>query len=233
MDPFSSRREERWNARTHGVGFVLALAAFPFLILSAASRSDGFGVVGAVVFGSAMLLMLGASTAYHASIDPKRRRILQMIDHMSIYILIAGSYTPICMTTLRGPWGWSLLGIVWAMALTGILLKTRFTGRYNGLSTAIYLVMGWLCLIAVVPMVQLLRWETLTVLVFAGLSFTLGVFFYVHDRRSGFHLTWHIFVMLGCVGLYCAVFLEIHAVPRWVLATSSIPSAIAFISGPG
>ena len=209
MDIPRSRREERWNAISHALGFIVALAAFPVLVWAASSRTDALGILGVSIFGLSMLFMLGASTAYHASTDPEKRRVLQIVDHMSIYVLIAGSYTPICMTTLRGPWGWSLLAVVWSMALLGVLLKTRFTGRYDRLSTAIYLIMGWLCVVAAVPMVELLRGQALILLVLAGLTFSTGVFFYLKDHRRGFHLTWHFFVIGGCVGLYGAVFFEI------------------------
>ena len=207
-----SLREERWNAISHALAFLAALAALSPLVRVASGRTDALGVLGVYVFGLSMLFMLGASAAYHASRQPKRRRILQMIDHMSIYIVIAGSYTPICMTTLRGPWGWSLLAAVWSIALLGVVLKTRFTGRYNGLSTALYLVMGWLCLIAVVPMFERLKGQALSLLVFAGLTFSTGVFFYLKDHRRGFHLVWHFFVIGGCAGLYGAVFFEISSI---------------------
>ena len=132
-----------------------------------------------------MLAMLAASTLYHASTSPRRRRRWRIADHASIYVLIAGSYTPLCLTSLRGIWGWSLLGTVWTMAIVGILLKLRFTGRYDRISTAMYLLMGWLCLVAAVPMVRLLQGTTLVALVFAGLAFTTGVWFYLRLIAGG------------------------------------------------
>lgn len=204
-----SQREEDWNAISHGLGFLAALAAFPFLIYVSVSRGDSFSVVSSAIFGTTMLLTLGASTIYHASRSPQNRRTLQIVDHMSIYLLIAGSYTPLCLTALRGPWGWSLFGVVWGMAITGVLLKTRFTGRFEALSTAMYLAMGWLCLIAIVPMFQLMQVGSLVYLLIAGIAFSTGVAFYLQDHRRGFHFAWHLFVMAGCVGLYGAVFTEI------------------------
>lgn len=200
--------DERWNAITHGVGFLLAALGLPFLIVGS-ERSGGAAVFGVSIFGGSMLAMLAASTLYHASTSPDRRRRWRIADHASIYVLIAGSYTPLCLTSLRGIWGWTLLGTIWTMAVVGILLKLRFTGRYDRISTAMYLLMGWLCLVAAVPMVRLLQGTTLAAIVFAGFAFTIGVWFYLRDDRRGFHVLWHGFVLLGCGGLYAAMFLEL------------------------
>lgn len=202
-------REERWNALSHGIGCVAAAAALPVLVVRAAGNGEPSTVVGCLIFGLAMVLTLGASTLYHASRRPDRRRRLQILDHASIYLLIAGSYTPICLTGLRGPWGDGLLIAVWTMAVVGVLLKLRFTGRYDLLSTGMYLVMGWLCVIAVVPMFERLGTTSLVSLLVAGIAFTVGVGFYLADARRGFHFAWHLFVMTGCAGLYAAVFSEI------------------------
>ncbi len=202
------RREEAWNAITHGLGFVFAAAALPILLVSV-DRTSPAALFGVAVFGGSMLVMLAASTTYHASTSPSRRRRWRIADHASIYLLIAGSYTPLCLTSLRGPWGWSLLATVWVMAIAGVVLKLRFTGRYDRLSTAMYLVMGWLCIFAVVPMLRLLNASTLIALLVAGAAFTIGVGFYLRDDRRGFHVAWHGFVLLGCAGLYAAMFLEL------------------------
>lgn len=209
MDGASLDREERWNALSHGIGCVAAVAALPVLIVRASGPGDLPTVLGCLIFGLAMVLTLGASTLYHASRRPDRRRRLQILDHASIYLLIAGSYTPICLTGLRGPWGTGLLIAVWTMATVGVLLKLRFTGKYDLLSTAMYLVMGWLCLVAVVPMFERLGAASLVSLLVAGAAFTIGVGFYLADARRGFHFAWHLFVMTGCAGLYAAVFSEI------------------------
>ena len=204
----AAAREELWSAWSHGIGFLLAASALPVLILHV-DRANGSAILGAAIFGGSMLLTLGASTIYHASVQPRRRRRWRIVDHASIYVLIAGSYTPLCLTSLRGPWGWGLLIAVWSMAIVGVLLKLRFTGRFERLSTAMYLVMGWLCLIAVVPMTRLLAGSTLLALLAGGLAFTAGVGFYLRDQRHGFHLVWHCFVLAGCSGLYAAMFFEL------------------------
>ncbi|MHC4247209.1 MAG: PAQR family membrane homeostasis protein TrhA [Planctomycetota bacterium] len=209
MSTTASHREEHWNAITHGVGCLAALAAMPVLLVLAAERGDTTALVGCTVFGLSMVLALAASTIYHASRDPERRRRLRILDHASIYVLIAGSYTPICLTGLRGPWGDGLLIAVWTMALVGVLLKIRFTGRFEILSTTIYLLMGWVCLVAAVPMFERLGTASLISLLAAGLAFTAGVAFYLQDHRRGFHVVWHVFVMTGCAGLYAAVFAEV------------------------
>lgn len=209
MSTTASDREENWNAITHGVGCLAALAAMPVLLVLAAERGDTTALVGCLIFGFSMVLALAASTVYHADRDPDRTRRLRVLDHASIYVLIAGSYTPICLTGLRGPWGDGLLIAVWSMALAGVLLKIRFTGRFEILSTTIYLLMGWICLVAAVPMFERLGNASLISLLAAGLAFTAGVVFYLQDHRRGFHVIWHVFVVTGCAGLHAAVFAEI------------------------
>ena len=209
MNVGPSIREERWNAITHGIGCLAAIATLPILLFLAAERGDATTITACTIFGLSMVLTLGASALYHANRDPDRRRRLRILDHASIYLLIAGSYTPICLTGLQGPWGTGLLIAVWTMAVAGVLLKLRFTGRFELLSTSMYLLMGWICLIAAVPMFESLSATSLLWLLVAGIAFTVGVVFYVMDRRRGFHVIWHVFVVTGCAGLYGAVFTEV------------------------
>ncbi len=209
MLPPKGVREEKWNSLSHGFGCLLAIIALPLLIIHSARNGDGYYVVSSAVFGLTMILTLGASALYHASRTVNRRRVLRIVDHASIYLLIAGSYTPMCLTTLRGPWGWTLFGVVWGIAVIGVLLKIKFTGRFEVISTILYLAMGWICMIAVVPMFERLQGETLLFLLAAGVFFTGGVVFYMQDRKQGFHFIWHLCVMAGCVGLYGAVYSEI------------------------
>jgi len=205
----ASTREERWNAITHGIGCLAAMAALPVLLIRAAGRGDGAAFLGCAIFGLSMILTLGASACYHANRNPDRRRRLRVLDHASIYVLIAGSYTPICLTGLRGPWGDGLLIAVWSMAVLGVVFKIRFTGRFEGLSTTMYLLMGWTCLVAAVPMFERLGRSSLISLLVAGAAFTFGVLFYLQDHRRGYHVIWHLLVVIGCAGLYAAVFAEI------------------------
>ena len=206
-----SRREELWNARSHGLGFLLSLVFLPILIVQSVLHGDAFNVVSSTIFGVSMVAALGASTLYHFATEPRRRRVLRIWDHATIYFLIAGSYTPICLTTLRGPWGWSLLGVVWGVAVVGIILKLWYTGRFDMLSTLLYLGLGWVCLVAIVPMVRTMQTSSLIFLLSAGIFFTSGVAFYMKDDRKGFHLVWHLFVLAGCLFLYLTVFSELWA----------------------
>ena len=209
MNSTLDRREDIWNAASHGVGFVGALIVLPIAVLEAVRRGGAYEIIGIAVFGVSMVVALGASALYHATTDPKRRRVLRVLDHASIFALIAGAYTPICLTTLRGPWGWSLLGGVWAVAILGIIMKLRYTGRFDLFSTFLYLAMGWAALAAIVPMFDRMDAGSLMFLFGAGLCFTTGVAFYLLDHRPMFHFAWHLFVMGGCICLYGVVFTEL------------------------
>ena len=207
----ADRREERWNAWSHGLGFLVALAFLPVLIVQCVIHGGAAHVVGGTIFGTTMILALGASALYHSATEPRRRHVLRICDHAAIYLLIAGSYTPICLTSIQGGWGWSLFGVVWGIALVGILLKIRYTGRFDLLSTLLYLAMGWVCLVAIGPMIERLQIASLLFLLAAGFSFTGGVLFYLGGDRRGFHFAWHLFVLAGCLFLYLAVFSELWA----------------------
>lgn len=204
-----SRREEIWNSASHGLAFLAGIVLLPILVVQSTIYGGVYEIISSTIFGVSLIAAMGASMLYHASKDPARRRLLRIFDHATIFLLIAGSYTPICLTTLRGPWGWSLFGVVWGVAVIGVTLKIWFTGRYDFISTMLYLAMGWVCLVAIVPMVQRLQTTTLVFLVIGGLAFTSGVAFYLRDYRPGFHFAWHLFVIAGCVCLYGAVFAEL------------------------
>lgn len=192
-------REEIANALTHGLGVVASVAGGAVLIVLAALVGGPWQVVGAAVFTASLILMYAASTAYHAARSPRLKRRLRLLDHCAIYVLIAGSYTPFTLGALRGPWGWSLFGVIWGLALAGLLFKLYFLGRFPRTSTAIYLLMGWLVVVAAVPMARLLTPLTLGWLVAGGLAYTLGTAFY-HARRMPYaHAIWHLFVLAGSV----------------------------------
>ena len=212
MSSAADRREENWNAASHGVGFLAAVVVLPIAIIEAIHRGGAYHIIGVSIFGASMVLTLGASALYHAATDRKRKRVLRILDHASIFLLIAGSYTPICLTTLRGPWGWSLLGTVWGVAAFGIVMKLKYTGRFDLLSTFLYLAMGWAALVAVVPIFDQMELGSLMFLCGAGLCFTTGVVFYLLDHRPMFHFAWHLFVMGGCICLYGVVLTELPPV---------------------
>ena len=202
--------EEIANSISHGVALLAALAAAPFLIVQAAQRGDAFDVVGASVFAASMVLLYSTSMLYHALPAARAwraKQVFQVLDHSAIYLLIAGTYTPFTLSVLRGPWGWTLFGLVWAMALGGILAKSFAGIRWPRLSTALYLAMGWIAVIAIRPMWQLMPGWGLFWLVAGGLAYTAGVVFFVLDERVKYaHFVWHLFVATGTACHCVAVF---------------------------
>ena len=192
------QREEVINTLTHAAGIVAAIAGGAVLIVLAALAGDARLVVGAAIFVSTLVLLYSASTLYHFSIRDEVKKRLKVLDHCSIYLLIAGSYTPFTLAGLRGGWGWSLFGTIWGLAAAGVAFKLFYTGRFPKLSTAIYIAMGWLVIIAIVPMMHALSAVTLGWLVAGGLTYTLGTLFY-HSRRPYMHGVWHLFVLGGSV----------------------------------
>ena len=192
------QREEVINTLTHAAGIVAAIAGGAVLIVLAALAGDARLVVGAAIFVSTLVLLYSASTLYHFSIRDEVKQRLKVLDHCSIYLLIAGSYTPFTLAGLRGGWGWSLFGTIWGLAAAGVAFKLFYTGRFPKLSTAIYIAMGWLVIIAIVPMMHALSAVTLGWLVAGGLTYTLGTLFY-HSRRPYMHGVWHLFVLGGSV----------------------------------
>ncbi len=208
-DDGCSTAEEIANAISHAGGVLASLVALPFLV-AVAARHTAAAVVGAAVFGAAVLVLYLSSTLYHALPAPRARRALRAIDHSAIYLLIAGTYTPFTLTVLRGAWGWSLLGAIWALALTGIVLKAAGRLRRPWLSNALYLAMGWLVVVAIKPLWERLPAAGLAWLVAGGLLYTLGVPFYASRRIPWGHFVWHLFVLGGTA---C------HLVAVWRYAT--------------
>ena len=201
--------EEVANVVTHGLGVLASLAGGSVLIVLAALRGTTWNVVGVSVFVASLVALYLASTFYHASRSETVRRRLKILDHCAIYLLIAGTYTPFMIGALRGGWGWSLFGVIWGLALGGVCFKLFFTGRFQLLSTGIYIAMGWLIVIAAAPLVRTLEPATLAWLLAGGISYTGGTFFY-HSRRVPFaHAIWHLFVIGGSVCHCVAVGLQI------------------------
>ena len=205
-DRVVSLREELANAVTHGVGLVLSLIGMPILVLAALDRGERATLVGASVFGATLIALYAASTLYHAIPHPKLKQRLRVVDHAAIYLLIAGTYTPFTLGVLRGTWGWTLFGIVWTLAALGVLFKVLFgSGAMAKLSTAIYVAMGWVIIIAIKPLMASMEQAGLMLLVAGGLCYTGGVIFYVDRRRAWTHPVWHLFVMGGSLCHYFAV----------------------------
>ncbi len=202
--------EELANSLTHGLGLALSITGLAVLVTLAALRGSAWHVVSCAVYGSSMVILYGASTMYHsipATVAGGRaKQILRVADHSAIYLLIAGSYTPFTLVSLRGAWGWTLFGLVWGLALAGIVFKMFFTGRFAVVSTLIYLAMGWLVLIAWKPVFAAVPAGGIAWLGASGLAYTAGVVFFAMERLRFSHAVWHAFVLAGSVCHYCAVF---------------------------
>jgi hemolysin III len=196
--------EEIANSITHGLGFIGSLVALPVLIVHA-SGGDGWHIVGVTMFGLSLLAAYGTSTLYHALYATKARKLFQILDHSAIYLLIAGSYTPFTLGLLRGPWGWSLFGVIWTLAIAGIVFKSVFGMRYPLLSTAAYVLMGWLVVVAIHPMVTRMEPAGIAWLAAGGLSYTAGVWFFAWEPIRYAHAVWHGFVIGGSVCHFVAV----------------------------
>jgi hemolysin III len=208
MDESEDPRWELANALTHGAGVVAGLAGGAVLIVCASLYGDVLKVVSSAVFAATLVLLYTASTLYHAVRRPALKARLKVFDHCAIYLLIAGTYTPFALIGLRGGWGWSLFGVAWGLAVAGVVFKLFFTGRFPRVSTAIYLGMGWMAVVAIVPMLERLPRVTLAWLVAGGLAYTAGTVFY-HNRRPYAHAVWHLFVLAGSVCHFAAVLTQV------------------------
>ena len=204
-----ARREELASAWTHGVGASMALAAGAVLIALAARDGNGWQLTAAIVFGTCLLLLYVASTLYHAARHPVLRGRLKVFDHCAIYLLIAGTYTPFTLIGLQGRLGWTLFAAIWSLAFAGIVFKLFFTGRFRLLSTAIYVAMGWMVLLAIRPVMAALDAWTFGWLIAGGLFYTLGTYFYHRESIPYAHAIWHLFCIAGSVSHYVAVMAQV------------------------
>lgn len=195
--PHEHPRSELINSLSHGIGWALAIAALVVMVVFAALKGSARHVVGTALFGSTLVLLYAMSTLYHAFRGPRVKRVFRILDHSAIFLLIAGTYTPFCLTVLRGPWGWSLFGVVWGLAALGVVFKAVFGPRHEALSTGIYLAMGWLVLIAIFPLWRALPGWGLFWLFGGGFCYSLGTVFYALERLPFNHAVWHLFVIAG------------------------------------
>jgi hemolysin III len=202
-----TRGEELANRVTHGIGTALSAGGLVILVIFAGRHGDAWQVVSSAVFGSTLVLLYTASTLYHSFRNPRTKAVLQKFDHAGIFLLIAGTYTPFVLVTLRGPWGWSLFGVIWGMALVGVFLKFWWAGRFNLASTLIYLAMGWLVIVAEKPLIAALPRGGLWLLLAGGLCYTGGAAFYLWHRLPFHHAIWHLCVLGGSACHWAAIFL--------------------------
>lgn len=197
--------EEIANGITHGLGAALSIAGLAVLVALAAVYGTVWHIVSFSIFGASLIILYTASTLYHSIQIPQARPVLRIIDHASIFLLIAGTYTPFLLTALRGPLGWWLLGIVWGIALLGIVFKVFFIGRWEVVSTLAYVGMGWLCMVAFKQMLAVVPPAGVAWLVAGGIVYTVGVIFYALQRVPYSHTIWHLFVLGGSVCHFFAV----------------------------
>jgi hemolysin III len=197
--------EEIANSISHGVGLLGAIAAIPILVIFLDSGKDSIDLAGVLVFAISMVLLYLASTMYHALPSGKTKRVFQIMDHTAIFILIAGTYTPFALSTLRGPWGWSLFGLIWILAIIGIGLELAGKFKSGKYSNILYLAMGWAGVLVIKPLINNMPTQGLIWLAIGGLFYTFGVYFYAKDRKRYFHFVWHFFVLAGSVSHFFAV----------------------------
>ena len=198
--------EEKINIISHGIGLILSIVALVLLVTHANLHGDVWHVVSFSIFGASLIILYAASTFYHSAKKPRLRKRMKIIDHASIYVLIAGSYTPFTLVTLNSTIGWVIFGTSWGLALTGIILKLFFTGKYNLISTVMYILMGWIIILAIKPLINNLPLEGLLLLFAGGISYTIGAIIYSIRKIKFNHAIFHIFVLMGSFCHFISVF---------------------------
>jgi hemolysin III len=198
-------RKEIANSLTHGMGLLFGIVAIPILIAIAATSGNTKGLVGASIYGFSFLMVFGFSTLYHSIPHPTVKKVLQVMDHISIYFLIAGSYTPFLLTYMYNRLGFTLLGVLWGLAFLGIFFKIFYVGRFQIFSTIIYLLMGWLLMVAIKPFVATVPPSTLILISIGGGLYTLGVIFFLWKKIPYHHAIWHVFVLGAAICHFVAV----------------------------
>ncbi len=201
--------EEVVNALTHGIGALVSVSAITLLITFAAMQEDVWKIVGASIYGGSLFLLLLASTLYHGIQYPRAKFVLKLFDHCAIYLLIAGTYTPFLLVSLRGTLGWTLFSILWGLALVGVFMKLAFPGRFKWMHLLTYVGMGWVGAVAIPEMMEKLADSTFTLIVAGGIVYTVGVIFYVMERIPFSHSIWHLFVLGGSTCHFIAVYTDI------------------------
>ncbi len=192
------------NAITHGIGAAFAVAGAIYII-AASLHGTAWLIVSCSVFSTTLVLVYLCSTLYHSLVRTRARHVFQVLDHSAIYLLIAGTYTPFTLVCLRGPVGWVLFGVVWALAVAGVIFKSLAVGRFAVASALVYLFQGWFVVFAARPLLDAIGWRGMAWLGAGGLAYTLGIIFFALDRLRYFHAAWHIFVLAGSVAHYFAI----------------------------
>jgi hemolysin III len=209
MDDLHDPHEEFASAATHALGVLLSIGGSAALVAFATMRGSATQIVAAGVFAFGLVLLYLASTLYHSASDALTKARLRVFDHCAIYILIAATYTPFTLVGLRDGWGWSLFAVVWTLAAAGVVFKLFYTGRFKRTSTALYIAMGWIVLVAIVPLVRAVPLSTLAWLLAGGVAYTAGTVFYHNDRVRYSHAIWHCFVLAGSTFHFVAVWRQV------------------------
>lgn len=202
-------REELANSLTHGFGAVLAIAGASVLLTLASLRGDAYTIISVGIYGATLVLLYLVSTFYHSFQSPRLKEIFRLVDHSAIYLLIAGSYTPFALVSLRGGIGWTVFGVVWGLALVGVVFKFFFRFRFEFLSIGLYIFMGWMALLIINPLLEVVPFWCVMLLFASGLFYSLGMIFYAWNRLPYNHAIWHGFVLLGSACHYFAVFYQV------------------------
>jgi len=197
--------EEITNSITHGVGIGLSIAALVILVVLASRRGDAWRIVSFSIYGASLILLYISSTLYHSFVNPKIKKIFRIIDHSAIYLLIAGTYTPVTLTLMRGAWGWTLFGLAWGMAIGGIIITALLLDKLKSLLVLSYVAMGLLVVIAIKPMMQMVPRGMITWLFIGGACYLLGIIFYLWKRLPYHHPIWHIFVLGGSISHFLGI----------------------------
>ncbi|HEY5674116.1 MAG TPA: hemolysin III family protein [Malonomonas sp.] len=200
-----SYAEEVANSITHGFGMLLSIGGLAVLVGFASVHGNAWHITTCSIFGVTLILSYASSTLYHSIPMLSVKRVLKVIDHAAIYLLIAGTYTPFTLVSLRGPWGWSLFGTIWGLAVLGVVLKVTMSGKIAGISTAIYLAMGWIVVVAFKPLLASVEPGGLILLLAGGLAYSAGVIFYAWQRLPYNHAIWHLFVLVGSLCHFFAI----------------------------
>jgi hemolysin III len=203
---FYTQAEEKANSLTHAAGVVLSLGGLILLVTATAQQGDPRRLVSCTIYGVTLLLFYSFSTIYHSARRPRTKYLFRILDHVSIYLVIAGTYTPFALVTLQGAWGWSLFGVIWGLAIIGAVFKTFLTHRLRVLGPIFYIAMGWLVIIAVKPLLAVLPLAGFWWLVAGGVIYTVGVLFYAIEKIPYNHTIWHVFVLVASVCHYLAVY---------------------------
>jgi len=198
-------KEEFWNVMTHGFGLLLSIAGLIVLVIYSGLYLSAKHIVGFSIYGVSLVVLYSASTTYHMAKKEKLRLRLNVFDHSAIYVLIAGTYTPITLITLQGAVGWSLFAVIWGLAIVGIVLKLFYTGRFDRLSTLIYVLMGWLAIVAIKPLLNNMPTEGLIWLLIGGLFYTVGAAFYLINSIKFNHVIFHVFVLFGSISHFICI----------------------------